>query len=98
MYRNERENILLEHPFHVQFQGEKALDSSGIAREMFSIFCDSVYQNLFDGSALLTPVVNPEMDISVLNALDMVPSHAYIVTEVLPTRKNGFSKFGSVLL
>ena len=86
MYRTERERILQEHPFRVQFQGERAIDFGGVAREMFSIFYECVYQNLFDGSALLSPVVNPEMDTSVLNALGVILSHAYIVTGVLPTR------------
>ena len=78
MYRTKRERILQEHPFHVQFQGERAIDFGGVAREMFSIFYECVYQNLFDGSALLSPVVNPEMDTSVLNARGVILSHAYM--------------------
>ena len=62
MYRTERKRILQEHPFRIQFQGERAIDFGGVAREMFSIFYECVYQNLFDGSALLSPCSGESRD------------------------------------
>ena len=36
MYRNA--DVLQEHPFNVEFQGEKAIDFGGVARDVFNFF------------------------------------------------------------
>ena len=67
------------------FQGERAVDLGGVARDMFSAFYEDSYERLFDGSSLC-PVVHPEMDVSVLATVGFVISHAYMVTGILPVR------------
>ena len=68
------------------FQGERAVDLGGVARDMFSAFYVETYDRLFDGSSLLCPTVYPEMDMSMLTTVGFVISHAYIVTGILPVR------------
>ena len=51
---------------------------------MFSAFFEEMYKVYFDGTNLLSPVVYPGMDVSVVSLLGTVISHAYIVTGILP--------------
>ena len=76
LYKNKQEQILQEYPFRIRFQGERAVDLGGVARDMFSAFYEKAYEKLFDGSSLLCPVLHPET----------VISHAYMVTGILPVR------------
>ena len=86
LYKNNCEKILQENPFRIRFEGERAIDLGGVARDMFSAFYEEVYERLFDGSSLLCPIVHPEMDMSVLTTMGFVISHAYMVTGILPIR------------
>ena len=80
------EEVLREFPFRTRFEGERAIDVGGVTRDMFSAFFEEAYKRLFDGSCLLSPVVHPDMDTSVLTTLGFVISHAYMVTGLLPGR------------
>ena len=86
LYQNNREQILQEYPFRIKFQGERAVDFGGVARDMFSAFYEETYERLFDGSSLLCPTVHPEMEMSVLTTVGFVISQAYMVTGILPVR------------
>ena len=78
--------ILNKYPFRVQFEGEMAIDTGGVSREMFSAFFQEAYERYFDGCTFLTPVVNPHTTKSELTLLGLVISHAYLSTGILPTR------------
>ena len=45
-----------------------------------------MYKVYFDGTNLLSPIVYPGMDVSVISLLGAIISHAYIVTGILPIR------------
>ena len=75
--------LLKEYPFRVEFKGEQAIDAGGVCRDFFRRFFKLQY---FDGSSLLTPVVNPHFTKSEMALLGLVFSHAYLSSGVLPTR------------
>jgi len=56
MYRNA--DVLQEHPFNVEFQGEKAIDFGGVARDVFNFFwlslCVGKSREQQDGGTWLT--------------------------------------------
>ena len=54
--------FLEEFPFRVQFQGERAIDVGGVARDMFTSFWERAYIDIFDGGSLLTPAVHHQVD------------------------------------
>lgn len=64
LYKNNREQILQEYPLRIRFQGERAIDLGGVARDMFSAFYEEAYKRIFDGSSLLCPIVHPEMGVA----------------------------------
>lgn len=86
MYQDNISELLQEYPFRVQFEGEKAIDVGGVARDMYSAFYEEAYKKYFDGNVLLSPIVHPEMNTSVLSTLGAIVSHGYLVTGVLPVR------------
>ena len=45
--------ILKELPFRVQFKSERAVDTGGVSRDMFSSFWEEAYRKNFDGESLL---------------------------------------------
>ena len=86
LYKRQAEQIMGEFPFRVHFRNEKAIDTGGVARDMFSAFYEVTYMKLFDGATLLKPVIRPRMDTSVLPWLGTIMSHAYLVCGILPVR------------
>ena len=55
------------------------------------------YKHFFDGSSLLTPVLHPHVDMSVLPQVGVVLSHGYLACGFLPTR-NTFPASACILL
>ena len=84
IYREE--DIIFEFPLCIEFLGEIAFDCGGVTREMFSAFWDKCYANLFDGSTLLVPMLNPQTDISILPIIGRIISHGYLSCGFLPIR------------
>ena len=82
MYQQKEQDILQMYPLHIKFRSERGVDAGGLTRDMFSGFFPRSLQ-LFDGSALLCPVVHRGMSISTLTTLGRVISHAYIVTGLM---------------
>ena len=78
--------ILKEYPLYIKFEGEIAVDSGGVQRDMLSAFWEEVYVHFFDGSSLLVPTVHPNVDMSLLPKLGLILSHGYLVCGFLPTR------------
>ena len=52
-----------EYPFCIKYKNERAIDTGGVARDMFSAFYD-IYNQMFDGVSLLVPALLPHIDIS----------------------------------
>ena len=66
-----------EYPFHIRFEGEKAVDCGGVARDMFSGFWEEAAKRVFDGSNLLIPAIHPEIDMQVFPTLGCLLSHGF---------------------
>ena len=84
LYR--RQEIVNECPIAIMFVDEIAVHRGGVQRDMYSGFWEKAYSLLFDGSILVTPMVHPQTDMSVLPILGRILSHGYLVAEFLPLR------------
>ena len=88
--------FLKEYPLYIKFEGEIAVDSGGVQRDMLSAFWEEAYGRFFDGSSLLVPAVHPNVDTSLLPKLGLVLSHGYLACGFLPT-KIAFPALASIL-
>ena len=84
MYRENNAQILSEYPFCVRFDGEKAVDTGGVSRDMYSSFWESACLRHFDGENLLIPAINPNTDMATLPLLGTILAHGYMVAGYLP--------------
>jgi len=75
-----------ECPIFIEFNGEMALDYGGVQRDMYSAFWEKAYTMFFEGSSLLTPMVHPQVNISLFPVLGKIISHCYLVSGMLPVR------------
>ena len=82
----EVDDMVLEYPVRLKYANEKAWDKGGVSRDALSQFWDDTYAKMFDGGYLLTPVISPESDLSVLPTIGRILSHGYLATGVLPVR------------
>ena len=81
------DTIAVEYPMSIKFVGEKAIDCGGVSRDMISGFWEMAYRNIFDGSSLLTPTIEPHTNaIAQLPSVGRFLSHAFLCTGFLPTR------------
>ena len=80
------EQITVEYPLLIKFEGERALDHGGVSRDMLSGFWEEVYQEVFDGCRLLTPVIHPQVDMKVFAIIGRILSHGYLASSFLPVR------------
>ena len=62
---------------------------------MFSTYWEDAYGVFFYGSAVLTPVLHPETDLTSLSKIGLALSHGYLVSGFLPT---ALPSMGSILL
>lgn len=46
-------DILSKYPCRFKFKGEKAIDTGGVGRDLYSAFYDEVYRNFFEGSSFV---------------------------------------------
>ena len=86
IYSKNKEQILGEYSFCVRFDGEKAVDTGGVCRDMYSSFWESAFIRHFDGESLLIPAVNPNTDMAILPLLGTILAHGYMVAGYLPVR------------
>ena len=85
-YQENIEEILREFPFRVRYDKERAIDTGGVCRDLFSAFWEESYVKNFDGEKLLVPAVHPNMDMTVLRLLGTILSHGFMVCGFLPIR------------
>ena len=79
-------SIVGECPIFIEFKGELAIDEGGVQRDMYSGFWKQAYKKLFEGATVLTPMIHPQMDMSVFPIIGRILSHGYLVAGILPTR------------
>ena len=89
--------IAREFPLHVKYLDERAIDMGGVARDMLSMFWESVYIKMFDGSTLLIPAVHHQVETEKFPFLGTIISHGYIACGFLPVKK-AFPILATVLL
>ena len=65
----------------IKFMGEKAVDTGGVCRDMFSAFWNKAYDKAFDGVNALIPAVHPQVDM----ALFPLP-HGFLSCGFMPIR------------
>lgn len=92
--QNQLEN---EYPLYIEFTGERAIDTGGVTRDMFSGFFNECYMKFFDGGVLLTPIIHPHTDISKLTTIGAIISHSYLISGSLPVRI-AFPTLAAILL
>ena len=46
-------DILKEFPFRIRYEDERAVDTGGVCRDMFSAFWEEAHRKHFDGEKLL---------------------------------------------
>jgi len=78
------DQVLTECPIYIEFIGEMVVDYGGVQRDTYSAFWQKVYSALFEGATLLTPMIHPQMDMSVFTIIGCILSHGYLVSGVLP--------------
>lgn len=78
--------ILGECPINIKYSDEQAIDDGGVQRDMFSGYWEEAYSKLFDGSAVLIPMIHPHMDMTDFMILGRILSHGYLVSGHLPVR------------
>ena len=76
--------VLNEFPFRISFKDEHAVDSGGVARDMFSGFWSCAFEKFFDGSGSVVPASHPTVDMSIFPMLGKILSHGYIACGFLP--------------
>ena len=97
LYQIKQSTLEAEFPFNIRFIGERAVDTGGVSRDVFSAFFNECYKRFFDGEMLLTPIIHPQTDISKLPTLGAIISHAYLVCGYLPV-KIAFSTLAAILI
>ena len=85
-YKDNRIEILSEFPFRIKYEKEKAVDTGGVSRDMFSAFWEEAYLKNFDGETLLVPAVHPNTQLGTFSILGTVLSHGFMVSGFLPIR------------
>lgn len=96
-YRENSIEILNEFPFRIKFEKEKAVDTGGVSRDLFSAFWEAAYLKHFDGETLLVPAVHPNTEVTTFSVLGTVLSHGFMVSGFLPIRI-AFPSLAAVLL
>ena len=97
MYEENLINVLDEFPFRIKYKNEKAYDTGGVCRDMFSSFWDEVFVQHFDGERLVVPSVRPGVDMAKFKILGTILAHGFMVCGFLPVRV-AFPVIASVLL
>jgi len=75
--------VVKEFPLQVQFLGERAIDTGGVARDMLSLFWESAYLRMFDGGTLLIPIAYYQVEMEKFPLLGAIISHGYMACGLL---------------
>ena len=86
LYKCKLRDIIQEFPFRIAFANEKAVDTGGVARDMFSSYWELSYVHDMDGGSTFIPVVHPHTDIPHYEVLGSILSHGFMACGFLPIR------------
>lgn len=96
MYQRELDDVIKEFPFRIEYLNERAVDTGGVCRDMFSGFWEEAYVKHFDGDRLLVPAINANCEMAKFPILGAILAHGFFACNFLPMRL-GFPMIGSVL-
>lgn len=85
-YQDNITDILEEYPFRVRYEKERAIDTGGVCRDLFSAFWEEAYLKNFDGETLIVPAIHPNTDMASFPILGTVLAHGFMVCGYLPVR------------
>ena len=77
---------LKEFPFRVHYRDEKAIDTGGVSRDMFSGFWEHAYLKQFDGGDILVPASHPGVNMTTMAVLGTILSHGFLSCGYIPIR------------
>ena len=86
LYKSTLATLITEYPFRIAYKNEKALDTGGVSRDLFSAFWELAYVKDFDGGSTYVPVVHPHTDMSHYRVLGAILSHGFMSCGLLPNR------------
>ena len=86
-----------EFPFRIKYVNERATDTRGVCRDMFSYFLGKAYVKHFNSERLLVPAIHPNTDMMGFSTLGTILVHGFMVCGFLPTRLS-FPTIAAVLL
>ena len=86
LYEDKLDRVLKEFPFRIKFQDEKAVDTGGVARDMYSAFWELSYVKDFDGGSSFVPLTNPHINLDRYKVLGTILCHGFMSTGFLPIR------------
>ena len=85
-YQENLTDILEEYPFRIRYENERAVDTGGVSRDMFSSFWEEACMKHFDGEQLLVPAIHPNTDMASFPILGTILSQGFMVSGFLPVR------------
>ena len=97
LYTKNLDYILEEFPFRIRYTKEKAIDTGGVSRDMFSACREDAYIAAFDGGNLLVPAFHPGTDMAKLPVLGAIMSHGFLACSFLPIQL-AFPVIAAILL
>ena len=71
------QKVLEEFLLCIKLANEPAFDTGGVCRNLFSGFWEEAYLRFFDGSSLVTPIVQANVDMVSLSMLGRILSHGF---------------------
>ena len=85
-YQDNLTDLLEEYPFRIRYENERAVDTGGVCRDMFSAFWEEACMKHFDGEQLLVPAIHPNADMALFPILGTILSQGFMVSGFLPVR------------
>ena len=86
LYRKEAANLLAMSPVQLEYEGERALDTGGVMRDVFSAFWEEAIPRLFDGGSAVIPALTPHSEMILYSIVGTVLSHGFLEAGFLPLR------------
>jgi len=86
LYGKEAVHLLGESPLRLEYHNERALDTGGVKRDVFSAFWEEAVVKLFDGGSAVIPVVTPHSEMMTYSIAGTVLSHGFLEAGFLPLR------------
>ena len=100
LYKNGK--IRKENLLSIQFKNERGIDEGGLSQDMLAGFWTEAYAHYFEGATTVTPIIHPQIDLSVCPILGeiflMVITTGMLADKIaLPTLINIFLRSGVVV-